>query len=253
MGLQEPSLLGPLSGVEGDLYLQIGLSCDLYKFTGGNWVDASNLVGLYDYYGNPITEPFLFYGLDVNSGLHLIINVVDLLNDVCNNYMLNVNDKILDCCSGNVYTFDGVQWLSDCNLRGPTGPTGPAPTPSSLMFFSSNGTIDNNGRYLGQGSDVPINQYEYVAVVCPGMTVLEFTVRLNTSVVPLGQSITYTLYNQITSVSGSENPLTSITLGPTEYCKTSLVNIGIVPCSTLAVRVTSSYPILGSSASIRFS
>jgi BclB C-terminal domain-containing protein len=124
MGLQEPSVLGPLAGVEGDLYLQFGLSCDLYKYTSGVWTDASNLVGLVDYYGNPITQPFLFYGLDVNTGKYLIINVIDLATDQCAEFVMRIGDKILDCCSGNVYTYDGTQWLSNCNLRGPTGYTG---------------------------------------------------------------------------------------------------------------------------------
>lgn len=124
MGLQEPSVLGPLPGVEGDLYLQIGLSCDLYKYTSGIWTDASNLIGLKDPLGNPITLPFLFYGLNINNGLYLIINVINLATDLCEEYVARPGDKLLDCCSGNVYQYDGTQWTSNCNLRGPTGATG---------------------------------------------------------------------------------------------------------------------------------
>jgi hypothetical protein len=125
MGLQEPSVLGPLSGNEGDLYLQYGLSCDLYQYQSGVWVDISNLAGLVNPLGDPITEPFYFYGLDVNSGLYNIINVISLADDQCNILTVNVGDMIMDCCSGALYTYDGEQFPPQtCLLRGPTGPQG---------------------------------------------------------------------------------------------------------------------------------
>jgi hypothetical protein len=248
MGLQEPSVLGPLSGVEGDLYLQFGLSCDLYKYSGGNWIDASNLSGLFDYYGNPITQPFLFYGLDVNSGQYLIVNVINLGNDTCELFTMRIGDKILDCCSGNLYMYDGVQWLTNCNLKGPTGQT-----PTALMFFSTPGTITNGGAYIGQNSVAPTTNFELVSVVIPGFTALEFTVRLNTGTVPIGETITYGLYNQTSSTPGTETLLTSLVLNQTEFTKTNIINIPISALSTLAVRVTPTVSITGTSASLRFS
>lgn len=364
MGLQEPSVLGPLPGVEGDLYLQYGLSCDLYQYIGGVWTDASNLPGLVDYYGNPITQPFLFYGLNINNGLYLIIEIIDFGTDQCVEFILRDGDKILDCCSGNLYVYDGIQWLTNCNLRGPTGATGltgdtgvtgftgdtgatgligdtgatgltgdtgatgptgftgdtgatgltgdtgytgptgftgdtgytgdtgptgetgptgdtgytgpigetgltgptgetgptgsigetgpTGQTPTALMFFNSPNVIGVTGRYIGAGTDFDLANFESAGIVISGITVMEFIVRINTGTVPGGNSVVFQLYNQTTSTIGSETPLTTLTLNPTEFCKTALVNIPVATCSTLAVRVTPSFSLTGASASIRF-
>ncbi len=123
MGPTEPSVVG-LTGVDGDLYLQHGNACNLYKFEAGVWIDASDLNNLFDPLGNPVTLPFYYYGYDINTGLYQIIYIIDLALDICEEFVMRIGDKIIDCCSGNIYEYDGSQWLSNCNLRGPTGPTG---------------------------------------------------------------------------------------------------------------------------------
>lgn len=123
------------------------------------------------------------------------------------------------------------------------------------MFFSSNGTIGTAGRYLGANSDVALTQFENIAIVVADNIVLEFIVRLNTGAVSAGQTITFTLYNQVSDVAGTGTPVpgVTITLIDNQFCGSILTNAPITMCSTLAVRVTSSMgSIQGASAAIRF-
>lgn len=127
MGTIEPSLLGPLPGVFGDLYFQHSIlgACILYQCNiEGLWFDNSNLVGLIDPLGNQVTEPFYYYGLNVDTGLYEIVYIVSMVNDICNTLILRSGDIVVDSCSKDVYKYDGMQWVFIVNLTGATGNTG---------------------------------------------------------------------------------------------------------------------------------
>ena len=144
IGSVEPSLIpgNILQPVDKCVYLQLGTMCNLYQYivvgNTGHWYDASSLVGIEDPKGRQVVLPFLFYGVDINTGLHLIINIINFALDIYVEYQLRVNDKILDCCSGNVYIYDGIEWVLGCSLIGPTGTTG---------FTGWTGNRQDNFRY----------------------------------------------------------------------------------------------------------
>ena len=126
LGTEDPNVIG-LTGATGDFYLRYGCCGMLYEFNGLTWLDDPSLSSLTNCCTNqPLTFPFLFYGLNINTGNYLIIQVISFLPNINYEFTLRVGDKILDCCTGYVYTFDGVQWPpSTCTLKGPTGATGP--------------------------------------------------------------------------------------------------------------------------------
>lgn len=150
IGVNQPSLVFSIFPVEGDYYLQLQnpASCILFKYIGGVWVDKSNLIGILDPHGNPVTLPFYYFGYDVDLGFNRLVIVSSFIPDVWSEYVANPDDIFIDCCSGNIYTFlsSVLGWQSGCNIRGPPGPTGPlGPTGSAFGVSGPTGPIGPTG------------------------------------------------------------------------------------------------------------
>ena len=135
---------------------------------------------------------------------------------------------------------------------GPIGPTGQFQTPSSLMFFSSSGTISANRRYIGMNIDVPITQFDDVSIVVPEIRVLELVGRIRGTTGPT--DVIFSLYQSYNSITPVIGVTTTVVAG--QIWSSVLIPGGVlVPaCSTLAVLVDPGMgSIIGASANIRFS
>jgi hypothetical protein len=124
MGLVEPSVQGPLPGVNGDIYLRLGLVCDFYQYSNGFWVDRSDLFGLLDPNGNAVTLPFYFIGTSVDDGVTRLIEIISFAADNCQNVVLRPGDKFLDTCTGALFVGGQSGFTGAGSLLGPTGPMG---------------------------------------------------------------------------------------------------------------------------------
>ena len=149
----------------------------------------------------------------------------------------------------------GPTGLGPTGPTGPVGPAGPVSNPNVLIFYSSSGTIGTTGGYVGLGADVPLTQFEDVAIVVPAITAVKLTVRLNSGVVSPGQTVVFTLYQQTTSVPGSESPVANatVTLYEGDFCITSTIFATAIPeCAALAVKVEPSESLTGVSIAVSF-
>ena len=149
----------------------------------------------------------------------------------------------------------GPTGLGPTGPTGPVGPAGPVSNPNVLIFYSSSGTIGTTGGYVGLGADVPPTQFEDVAIVVPAITAVKLTVRLNSGVVSPGQTVVFTLYQQTTSVPGSESPVANatVTLYEGDFCITSTIFATAIPeCAALAVKVEPSESLTGVSIAVSF-
>ena len=184
MGMDDPSTIIGLMPVEGDYYLQILPSgnCGLFRYLSGNWVDRSNLFQVYDPKGNQVVLPFYYYGLNLDSGLYQIIKVNSFSPDSYEIFTANQYDMILDCCTQNIYTYTGVEWLMSCTITGVTGPTGPGgglpgdqgPTGPTGPSFSI--TVE--------GSTGPTGVPNYSQVLNAGDTLRFWSSTLDINVIP---------------------------------------------------------------------
>lgn len=124
--------------------------CRLFVWDGNNWEEFSDLNDLdpfdnsiTDPLGNPITAPWYFLAKEFPSSGSNEFKIIEIDNiilpsdcrtvDDTNTSDLSVpfpvesGDKLLDICTGDIYTYNlvGIAWnLSDCNIKGPTGATG---------------------------------------------------------------------------------------------------------------------------------
>ena len=155
IGFTDPSLVGSLTPVEGDYYLQVqpGGNVGLFRYLSGAWADKSDLVNVFDQEGNPVTLPFYYYGQDVDSGMYRLILVTSLALDIYSDVTGNNGDILIDCCSGSLYTFDVDQWILKCNLKGPPGPTGVTGPTGAGGGFTGGGGFGGTGPTGPPGVD----------------------------------------------------------------------------------------------------
>jgi hypothetical protein len=123
----------------------MGNACNLYQFDGINWIDNSILNNLFDPLGNPVTEPFYFYGFNLDTNMYEIINVISLFNDNCEILTSHPGDKLLDCCNDVIYSYNNGEWVQCCDLLLPIlNLLFPLNLPNNRIISRTNGIMRKN-------------------------------------------------------------------------------------------------------------
>jgi hypothetical protein len=167
----------------------------------------------------------------------------------------------LECCEEKPCCDNDNSSETECSksIKQSNRPSKKCPVNTSVMFFKSDDPVGDSSRYMGINKDVPLGNFESVSIVVPAMTVLQFMARIDSGVVPggLGDSVTFTLYYQTSSISGSELPVPGgiLTIPAGSNSGSVLLYAPINLFSTLAVRIDPSPAInvlSGASAAIKF-
>ena len=178
--------------------------------------------------GTPVTN-FITPLTDVakNTGSNLTFDVSNSWT-ITDDKQINVNYTGLQLINGDEITF-------------------------KYRVFSVNDLLYTDSATVGAGSDVPLTQFEDVSIVTPGFTIVEFIVRINKGVVPIGETVKFELYAQTSSItSAALVPTVSITLTVGQFCGTISIFAPVLSCSALAVKVTPTYSLAGASSCIKF-
>jgi len=123
IGDTDPNTTTWLCGTDDTLFLLVqDNTCTLYQYDGSGWV-IIDPTSMNDPKGNTIQYPFLYKGTDICENDTKIYEITDSSGS-CSEFTIRIGDKLLDCCTGIIFSYDGEMWNEECNITGPTGPQG---------------------------------------------------------------------------------------------------------------------------------